>query len=379
MVLNSRPLESCHHQCLKVLCGVLGYPKGSALELLDGTLKLRHCTNLFTRRFPPWSFPKVGSGAGTSLSVTTDHLLDSGSTEGKKVRLTKKTRPSASSHVIPHRDPGHSTPRRWKRLRPPFLRRSGGKGGRASQSFSSPWGWVILHPGDAWNLHSEAAGVVGTGWTVQPKGPAHWRRSVLISASHWRAWTDTHVIYHVRTTTTRRPRSECRPHQWVSTVFCRHVAAWRTRLCCRQAAARTPAALVVETRAADRAYGSGRGTAPLLRDLTFEARHEGGGGCQVRRLTRPEDSHQSRRGWSTKPYGDRRDFPRGCGQHFSSRCSRRGVWGGTSRSIWPSLLAPLVQIQDAPVPQLGEQLVDIFNIFRLTDTQTPVEQVHRSA
>ena len=35
--LNSRPLESCHHQCLKALCGVLGYPKGSALELLDGT------------------------------------------------------------------------------------------------------------------------------------------------------------------------------------------------------------------------------------------------------------------------------------------------------------------------------------------------------
>ena len=31
--------------------------------------------------------------------------------------------PSASSHVIP--DPGHPTPRRWKRLRPPFLRRSG--------------------------------------------------------------------------------------------------------------------------------------------------------------------------------------------------------------------------------------------------------------
>ena len=32
--------------------GVLGYPKGSALELLDGTLKLRHCTDLFIKRFP---------------------------------------------------------------------------------------------------------------------------------------------------------------------------------------------------------------------------------------------------------------------------------------------------------------------------------------
>ena len=127
--LDSRPLESCHHQCLKALCGVLGYPKGSALELLDGTLKLRHCTDLFTRRFPPWSLPRVGAGVGKRLSVTTDHLLDSGSTEGKRVRLTKKTRPSASSHVIPDPDPGHSTPRRWKRLRPPSSEGEGGEVG----------------------------------------------------------------------------------------------------------------------------------------------------------------------------------------------------------------------------------------------------------
>ena len=25
--LSSKPLESCHHQCLKAVCGVLGYPK----------------------------------------------------------------------------------------------------------------------------------------------------------------------------------------------------------------------------------------------------------------------------------------------------------------------------------------------------------------
>ena len=60
--LTSRPLESCHHQCQKAVCDVLGYPRGSALELLDGTLKLRHCTTLFTMRFPPWSLPRVGNG-----------------------------------------------------------------------------------------------------------------------------------------------------------------------------------------------------------------------------------------------------------------------------------------------------------------------------
>ena len=50
--LTSRPFESCHHQCLKALCGVLGYPKGSASELLDGTLKLRYCTGIFPHVSP---------------------------------------------------------------------------------------------------------------------------------------------------------------------------------------------------------------------------------------------------------------------------------------------------------------------------------------
>ena len=51
--LTSRPLESCHHQCHSAVCGVPGYPKGSAAELLDGSLKLRFCTTVFTKQFPP--------------------------------------------------------------------------------------------------------------------------------------------------------------------------------------------------------------------------------------------------------------------------------------------------------------------------------------
>ena len=39
-----------------------GYPKGSASELLDGTLKLCYCTGIFTVRFPPCSLPRVGNG-----------------------------------------------------------------------------------------------------------------------------------------------------------------------------------------------------------------------------------------------------------------------------------------------------------------------------
>ena len=62
--LTSRPLESCHHRCLSAVCGILGHPKGSAAELLDGALKLRCCATPFSNRFPTWSLPPVGNGRG---------------------------------------------------------------------------------------------------------------------------------------------------------------------------------------------------------------------------------------------------------------------------------------------------------------------------
>ena len=115
---------------------VLGYPQGSALELLDGTLKLRLCTDIFTTRLPPWSLPRVGT-SGERQSITPGHLLDAGSTVGKRVQLTKKTRPGVISHVNP--DPGHSTPRRWKRLRPPSSEGEGGEVGEPRNLFPRLW------------------------------------------------------------------------------------------------------------------------------------------------------------------------------------------------------------------------------------------------
>ena len=54
--LTFKLLESCHHRCLTAACGFLGYPKGSASELLDGTLKPQHCTTIFTLRCLPLVF-----------------------------------------------------------------------------------------------------------------------------------------------------------------------------------------------------------------------------------------------------------------------------------------------------------------------------------
>ena len=153
---TSRPLESCHHQCLKTVCGVLGYPIGSASELLDGTLKLRHCTTVFNTRFSPWSLLRVGNGDSKRKSVTPGHLRDEGSDAGGRVRLTRKIRPGASSHVFP--DPGHPTPRRWKRLRllPP---KKWGVRWACLAIFFLALGLDEVCIGDAWNLPSEGTGV----------------------------------------------------------------------------------------------------------------------------------------------------------------------------------------------------------------------------
>ena len=98
--------NQCSH--FQAACGVLGYPKGSGLELLDGTLKLRHCTEVFTMRFSPWSLPRVGYGDGKRQFDTPGHLVDAGGNVGNRVRLTKKTRPGVSSRSNP--DPGHPKP-----------------------------------------------------------------------------------------------------------------------------------------------------------------------------------------------------------------------------------------------------------------------------
>ena len=49
---------------LGAVCGVLGYPKVSAAEHLDGSLKFRYCTSIFTKQFPSWVLPRLGKGVG---------------------------------------------------------------------------------------------------------------------------------------------------------------------------------------------------------------------------------------------------------------------------------------------------------------------------
>ena len=97
------------------------------MEFLDGTLKLRHCTNLFTMRFPPWSVPRVGNGSGKRQSIFPGHLLG-------------ESGPGVYSHIIP---PEWGV--RWASLAIFFL----------------DLGLGEVCAGDAWNLPSEETVVGG--------------------------------------------------------------------------------------------------------------------------------------------------------------------------------------------------------------------------
>ena len=111
-------------------------------------------------RFLPWSLPRVGNGGGKGQLVTPGHQLDDGSNAGKRVRLTRKTRPGVSSHSIP--DPGHPTLRRWKRLRLLPLKEREVRWACLAIFFLDLELGEVFALWDAWNLPSEGSGVAGS-------------------------------------------------------------------------------------------------------------------------------------------------------------------------------------------------------------------------
>ena len=121
--LTSRPFESCHHQCLKAVCEVLGYPKVSALELLDSTLKLRHCTNLFTVRFPSWSLPRIGQVVVRDRFLLLVFTLIPVVIWEKSPAYQKDTSRCIFNQ---YSGVGASNPEEMEKIALPFFRRSGG-------------------------------------------------------------------------------------------------------------------------------------------------------------------------------------------------------------------------------------------------------------
>ena len=196
-------------------------------------------------------------------------------------------------------------------------------------------------------------------------------------AKHMECFHNHHHHHH------QASRSECRPHQWVSTVFCSVAPAVDMLLhgerdsgaAKRRRERRLRSWLKHERQtvrmALAEALHHSSGTTPSKRDTRVVEGAKYGALRGQKTVTRAgegevREEHQALRGQTRLPPGTRPALlvevqPQGrVGRHFAEHMAE---------------LAPLVQILDAPVPQLGEQLVDIFNIFRLIDTQTPVEQV----
>ena len=120
--LTSRPLESCHHQCLEAVCGVSGCPKGSAAELLDGTLKLPLLYPYFYQ-----AIHLLGFYLGWARVLVKEVLLPLVIFWIVEVAFSQED--TARSIFMFILDPGHPTPRRWKRLRSPSSGRRGGEVG----------------------------------------------------------------------------------------------------------------------------------------------------------------------------------------------------------------------------------------------------------
>ena len=103
--ITCRPRESSGEGFLSDLLSLMGYPNGSGIALLDGTLKLRYYTFPFAGRRPTWKLPTPGHVADVlTTGGENDGLFGvepPGGSRGragfvrqsfKRVRLTEKTR-----------------------------------------------------------------------------------------------------------------------------------------------------------------------------------------------------------------------------------------------------------------------------------------------
>ena len=86
---------------VRLYVGFWGYPKGSSIGASGWYPEAPILYYNFSSSLPPWLPSRVGDGNVKRCNVTPGHLSDDHSNVVKRVRPTRKTRPSASSHVIP--------------------------------------------------------------------------------------------------------------------------------------------------------------------------------------------------------------------------------------------------------------------------------------
>ena len=121
----TRPLKTADAGFLDDILFLFGYPSGSRRFLIDGSLRMRHCSANFSLKKPTWGLPHSGgvavlvsavdahqsvvgglSGSGAALSLGN---VDNGGR--RKIRLTKKTNVRKRFGVDPW---GQPIPKRWR-------------------------------------------------------------------------------------------------------------------------------------------------------------------------------------------------------------------------------------------------------------------------
>ena len=147
--LTSRPLEASGTGFLDYLLSLFGYPSGSGQSLVDGSLRMRYCSNIFLIKKPTWGLPSSGGVAalvsaaavhplvaGLPVSGDTTSSRNFGEGGRKRIRLTKKTNVRKRFGVDPW---GQPIPKRWKADTLKGVAFHGQEGG-GDRLF---WGWVL--------------------------------------------------------------------------------------------------------------------------------------------------------------------------------------------------------------------------------------------
>ena len=122
--LTSRPLEASGTGFLDDLLSLFGCPSGSGRSLVDGSLRMRYCSNNFCNKKPTWGLPSSGGVAalvsaaavhplvaGLPVSGDTPSFRNFGEGGRKRIRLTKKINVRKRFGVDPWEQP---IPKRWK-------------------------------------------------------------------------------------------------------------------------------------------------------------------------------------------------------------------------------------------------------------------------
>ena len=101
--LTSPPLEASGSGFLDDLLSLFGYPSGSGLSLIDGSLRMLYCPTNFSNKKPTWKLPPCGGvaalvaaiavsplEAGSWVSGVAPNFRGSGEGGRKRIRLTKR-------------------------------------------------------------------------------------------------------------------------------------------------------------------------------------------------------------------------------------------------------------------------------------------------